>query len=143
MIVTGSVARITPDGQEAGSRMLGVDWDTARLFCMCWPRRCGLAGSRPLAALVPAIRGLGAQVSKVAARRFNQIAWLAFAVLVLTGIWNVGEGHRQLPCHPDRQAGPLAALFSASCSPILVGLRHIREVSMVAACRRGLRTGQR
>jgi hypothetical protein len=28
-------------------------------------------------------------VTRAAARRFNQIAWPAFAVLVATGIWNI------------------------------------------------------
>ncbi len=26
---------------------------------------------------------------RAAARRFNQVAWIAFAVLIVTGIWNV------------------------------------------------------
>lgn len=42
-----------------------------------------------LAALVPALRGLGTQVTRAAARRFNQVAWPAFAVLVATGAWNI------------------------------------------------------
>ena len=40
-----------------------------------------------LAALVPILRKGG--VATEAARRFNQVAWVAFAVLVATGIWNV------------------------------------------------------
>jgi hypothetical protein len=32
-------------------------------------------------------------VPRAAARRFNLIAWPAFAVLVITGIWNLMEVH--------------------------------------------------
>jgi hypothetical protein len=39
--------------------------------------------------LVPVLRGAGGQLPAIAARRFNQVAWPAFAVLVATGIWNV------------------------------------------------------
>jgi hypothetical protein len=28
-------------------------------------------------------------VRRAAARRFNQVAWTAFAVLVITGVWNI------------------------------------------------------
>lgn len=48
-----------------------------------------VGGQLTLAALVPALRGLGANVTRAAARRFNQVAWPAFAVLVGTGVWNI------------------------------------------------------
>ena len=35
------------------------------------------------------LRRLGAEIPRAAARRFNQVAWPAFAVLILTGVWNV------------------------------------------------------
>jgi hypothetical protein len=38
---------------------------------------------------VPVLRRLGAEIPRTAARRFNLIAWPAFGVLVLTGIWNI------------------------------------------------------
>ena len=36
------------------------------------------------------------QVTRAAARRFNQIAWPAFAVLVATGIWNIAAEQDKL-----------------------------------------------
>ena len=48
-----------------------------------------VGGQLTLAALVPALRRLGAEIPRTAARRFNQLAWPAFAVLILTGIWNI------------------------------------------------------
>jgi putative copper export protein len=48
-----------------------------------------VGGQITLAALVPVLRRLGAEIPRAAARRFNQVAWPAFAVLILTGVWNV------------------------------------------------------
>lgn len=47
-----------------------------------------MGGQLTLAALVPALRG-HAGLTKVTARRFSRVAWPAFAVLVLTGVWNI------------------------------------------------------
>ena len=48
-----------------------------------------VGGQITLAALVPALRAAGTDVPKAAANAFNRIAWPAFGLLVLTGIWNV------------------------------------------------------
>jgi hypothetical protein len=39
---------------------------------------------------------LGAEVPRGAARRFNQTAWPAFAVVVATGIWNIAAGREKI-----------------------------------------------
>ena len=69
--------------------MLPVSWDTVRLFLHVLATTIWVGGQLTLAALVPVLRRLGAQIPRVAARRYGQAAWPAFAVLVLTGIWNV------------------------------------------------------
>jgi putative copper export protein len=69
--------------------MLSVTGDTVRLFLHVLAATVWVGGQLTLAALVPALRRLGAQIPRAAARRFNQVAWPAFAVLVLTGIWNI------------------------------------------------------
>lgn len=69
--------------------MLAVSWDTVRLFLHVLAATVWVGGQLTLAALVPALRGLGGNVTKTAARRYNQIAWPAFAVLVATGVWNM------------------------------------------------------
>ena len=48
-----------------------------------------VGGQLTLAALVPALRRFGDEVPQAAARLFNQVAWIAFAILIVTGIWNV------------------------------------------------------
>src|SRR6516165_1976445 len=69
--------------------MLAVSWDTVRLFLHVLAATIWVGGQLTLAALVPALRGLGAQVTRTAARQFNRVAWPAFAVLVATGVWNI------------------------------------------------------
>jgi putative copper export protein len=69
--------------------VLAVSWDTVRLFLHVLAATIWVGGQLTLAALVPALRGVGAQVPGTAARRFKQVAWPAFAVLVATGVWNV------------------------------------------------------
>jgi putative copper export protein len=69
--------------------MLSAGWDTIRLFLHVLAATVWVGGQLTLAALVPALRRSGREVPRAAARRFNQVAWPAFAVLVLTGVWNV------------------------------------------------------
>ncbi len=69
--------------------MLAVSWDTIRLFLHVLAATVWVGGQLTLAALVPVLRRLGADIPRTAARRFNQVAWPAFAVLIATGVWNV------------------------------------------------------
>jgi len=69
--------------------MLSVNWDTIRLFLHVLAATIWVGGQLTLAALVPVLRRAGTDIPRVAARRFNQVAWPAFGVLVITGIWNV------------------------------------------------------
>lgn len=69
--------------------MKSLDLETVRLFLHVLAATVWVGGQITLAALVPALRGTAEGVTKVAARAFNRIAWPAFAVLVVTGIWNV------------------------------------------------------
>ena len=69
--------------------MLPVSWDTIRLFLHVLSATIWVGGQLTLAALVPVLRRLGGEIPRAAARAFNQVAWPAFAVLVLTGVWNV------------------------------------------------------
>jgi putative copper export protein len=69
--------------------MLSFTWDTVRLFLHIVAATIWVGGQLTLAALVPTLRALGSEAPAAAARRFNQVAWPAFGVLVLTGIWNI------------------------------------------------------
>ncbi|MBV9832161.1 MAG: hypothetical protein JOZ82_11265 [Marmoricola sp.] len=75
--------------------MKSVDLDTIRLFLHVLAATIWVGGQIVLAVLVPALRAAGADVPKAAAQAFNRIAWPAFGVLVLTGLWNVAaEGDK-------------------------------------------------
>ena len=75
--------------------MKTLDLETVRLFLHVLAATVWVGGQLVLAALVPALRGAGSEVPRLAARAYNRVAWPAFAVLVLTGIWNVvAEGDR-------------------------------------------------
>jgi putative copper export protein len=71
-----------------------VDLETVRLFLHVLAACIWVGGQITLAALVPALRSAGGEVPKAAANAFARVAWPAFAVLVLTGVWNVvAEDH--------------------------------------------------
>jgi putative copper export protein len=91
--------------------MLAVSWDTVRLFLHVLAATIWVGGQLVLAALVPALRRFGADVTAAAARRFNQVAWTAFGVLIVTGIWNIVavRSRRAGGALPRRVAGRLSA----------------------------------
>ena len=92
--------------------MLPVSWDTVRLFLHVLAATVWVGGQLTLAALIPALRRLGPDVPRAAARRFNLVAWPAFGVLVITGVWNIAA------------VGPMTASYRATL---------IAKVAVVAA----------
>jgi putative copper export protein len=71
--------------------MLSPDLDTLRLFLHVLAAAVWVGGQVVLAGVVPSLRRAAPETTKVAARAFNRIAWPAYAVLVLTGMWNIAE----------------------------------------------------
>src|SRR4051812_23426888 len=69
--------------------MLPVHAATVRLFLHVLAATVWVGGQLTLAGLVPVVRRLGPDATKTVARQFNRIAWPAFALVVVTGIWNV------------------------------------------------------
>ncbi|WP_067830812.1 hypothetical protein [Actinomadura kijaniata] len=68
--------------------MLAITLENVRVFLHVLAATIWVGGQLTLGALVPALRGYEG-VTKVAANRFNLVAWPAFGVLLLTGIWNM------------------------------------------------------
>jgi len=56
-----------------------------------------VGGQLTLAGLVPTARGLGEGAARTLARAFARIQWPAYAVLVITGFWNVSAIHAGQP----------------------------------------------
>lgn len=69
--------------------MLSPNLDTLRLFLHVLAASIWVGGQIVLAGLVPSLRREAPSSTKVAARAFNKVAWPAFGVLVITGIWNI------------------------------------------------------
>jgi putative copper export protein len=69
--------------------VLSISWTTIRLFLHVLAATVWVGGQLTLLGLVPTLRALSPDAPRAAARKFNVIAWSAFAVLVITGIWNL------------------------------------------------------
>ncbi len=70
--------------------MLSPTAATIRLFLHVTAATIWVGGQFTLAGLLPVLRQHDG-LAKQAARAFNRIAWPAFAVLVVTGMWNLAE----------------------------------------------------
>jgi uncharacterized membrane protein len=74
--------------------VLPVHWATVRLFLHVLAATVWVGGQLVLATIVPVVRSRAEMdVVRAVARRFQQIAWPAFALLVATGIWNLAAVH--------------------------------------------------
>ncbi len=69
--------------------MLPVSWTTVRLFLHVLGATVWVGGQLTLAGLVPGLRRVSPDAPRAVALRFNTIAWVAFALLVATGVWNI------------------------------------------------------
>jgi putative copper export protein len=63
--------------------------DTVRLTLHVLAASVWVGGQLVLMGLVGPARGLGPGASKVLAQAFARLAWPAYAVLVITGFWNI------------------------------------------------------
>jgi putative copper export protein len=70
--------------------MLPVTSATVRLFLHILGATVWVGGQIALAGVVPVVRRhAGVETVRLVARRFQQIAWPAFALLLVTGVWNL------------------------------------------------------
>jgi len=118
--------------------VLSVSWDTVRLFLHVLAATIWVGGQITLAALMPVLRRLGAEIPRAAARRFNLIAWPAFGVLVLTGIWNIVAVRSQIT--GDYETTLVVKLIVVAISGITAAL-HARARSTTWVAVFGALTG--
>src|ERR1017187_5066054 len=104
---------------------------------MCSPRRSGLAVKLTLAALVPVLRTQGPDAPRRAARRFKLVAWPAYGVLLITGVWNIAALG---PMGPSYRTTLIVKLILGSASGISAVL-HSRSRSIVGVAVWGALTG--
>ena len=106
--------------------MLPVSWDTVRLFLHVLAATIWVGGQLTLAVLVPVLRRFGADAPGAAARRFNQVAWAAFGVLILTGIWNIVAVRSQVSGSASYRTTLIVKLVVVVVSGVAAAL-HIRS----------------
>ena len=110
--------------------MLPVDAAAIRLFLHVLAATVWVGGQLTLAGLVPGLRALGPDAPKTVARRFNRIAWPAFAILFVTGLWNLAETHVG-----DRSSAWIATLVAKLVVVALSGISaalHVRAATKQA-----------
>jgi putative copper export protein len=69
--------------------MLAPALDTVRLTLHVLAATIWVGGQFVMMGLVGPARGLGGDAAKTLARAFARMAWPAYVVLVVTGLWNV------------------------------------------------------
>lgn len=76
------------DASAAPSLAAGLDG--FRLILHLLAATVWVGGQFTVAGLLPTIRTFGEEAPKRVARAFARLLWPAYAVLVLTGLWNIG-----------------------------------------------------
>lgn len=71
--------------------MLSPTLDTLRLFIHILAASVWVGGQIVLGALVPSLRRAYPDSGKVIAQSFAKVAWPAFAIVVVTGLWSLTE----------------------------------------------------
>ncbi len=97
--------------------MLSITSTTIRLFLHVVAATVWVGGQLTLAGLVPTLRAIDPTAPKAVARQFNRIAWPAFGVLLLTGVWNLVEVEVG-----DRSTAYQVTLFVKLCIVALSGI---------------------
>ncbi len=69
--------------------MLPMNLDTIRLTLHVLAVTIWVGGQLTLLGLLPVVRTLSDDAGKKVARQFEKIAWPAFGIAILTGIWNI------------------------------------------------------
>ena len=88
--------------------------DAFRLFLHVLAASIWVGGQFVLAGLLPTVRGFGEDASRQAGRAYNRLAWPAYGVLVVTGLWNLFELPLDDLQHPWIELKILAVVLSGA-----------------------------
>ena len=88
--------------------------DAFRLFLHVLAASIWVGGQFALAGLLPTVRGFGEDAPRQAGRAFNRLAWPAYGVLVVTGLWNLFELPLDYLEHPWIELKVLAVVLSGA-----------------------------
>jgi putative copper export protein len=71
--------------------------DSIRLFLHVIGATIWVGGQLVFAALVPVLKRKDADLPKIVAKQFNKIAWPAYILLLITGVWNMSTLPKTVP----------------------------------------------
>ena len=95
--------------------MLPVHAATIRLFLHVLGATVWVGGQVALAGVVPVVRQFGGiETARAVARRFQLIAWPAFVLLVVTGVWNL------FAIHPSEQSSSYRTTLAVKLTLVAV-----------------------
>jgi putative copper export protein len=117
--------------------VLSVSLDTVRLFLHVLAATIWVGGQLTLAALVPVLRRVGPDAPRVAARRFAVVAWPAYFLLIVTGIWNIAAVSQMSSSYRTTLTVKLIVVAASGIS----ALAHSRAKSTVGLAVWGALTG--
>jgi putative copper export protein len=83
--------------RAAGPAALAPALDGIRLSIHVLAATVWVGGQLTLAGLVPTARRLGEGAARTLARAFARIQWPAYALLAITGLWNISATHAGQP----------------------------------------------
>ena len=114
--------------------MLPVHAASVRLFLHILGATVWVGGQIALAAVVPVVRAHGGRdAARAVARRFQLVAWPAFALLIVTGVWNLFAIHAA-----DQSSEYLTTLF---VKLLLVGVSGACAAAHIVVTRRNPAVG--
>jgi putative copper export protein len=85
-----------------------------RLFLHLLAATVWVGGQIVLAGLLPTVRTLGEDAPRQIGRAYNRIAWPAFALIVVTGIWNLFTLPMDAIPHPELEMKLLFVVLSGA-----------------------------
>ena len=89
-----------------------TSFDTFRIFLHVIAASVWVGGQIVLAGLVPTVRDIDPEAPKKVARAFNRIAWPAYGIAVVTGLWNIFEIPLDALPHPEIEVKVLVVALS-------------------------------
>lgn len=94
--------------------MLAPALEATRLFLHVLAATVWVGGQIVMLGLLPTARTVSPDAPRALARAFARLSWPAFAVLVVTGVWNVAA------VHPHSQSSAWQAVLWAKVAVVVV-----------------------
>jgi uncharacterized membrane protein len=118
------------------SAHLAATGDVIRVSLHVLAASVWVGGQFVMAGLVPTARDISPEAPRALARTFGRLSWPAFAVLLVTGVWNV------IAAHPTTAAGVWhVALDAKVLLVVLAGVGAWRHTRATSAAQRGAWAG--